>query len=309
MVIGFLLPGYIPARAGEASIAPPPGPPLGVHPRACGGSDQAFALVAPGQGTSPRVRGKPGNNVHDQHAVGYIPARAGEARLRERPCQRPAVHPRACGGSPRFACNAVNTSGTSPRVRGKPGPDSRRPQLPRYIPARAGEAGAPPPRARSIEVHPRACGGSAVGLAVTVAAGGTSPRVRGKPPVRGAERVERGYIPARAGEAAAASRAAARPRVHPRACGGSYWSDRYAQWSHGTSPRVRGKRLGRGRRLGRRRYIPARAGEAAGPDSRWPVTEVHPRACGGSDGPAARATLRLGTSPRVRGKRLRGGTC
>ena len=54
------------------------------------------------------------------------------------------------------------------------------------------------------------------------------------------------------------------------------------------------------------RIIPAHAGQTSSPDLNWASTTDHPRACGANfrRSPIARSTA--GSSPRMRGKRLRG---
>ena len=111
---------YIPARAGEASRPCSAARGAWVHPRACGGSQpggRGFFRVG---GTSPRVRGKPTTCGPCFQTIGYIPARAGEARHHRRRQNRTWVHPRACGGSAPSRRAQISTVGTSPRVRGKP---------------------------------------------------------------------------------------------------------------------------------------------------------------------------------------------
>ena len=114
----------------------------------------------------------------------------------------------------------------------------------------------------------------------------------------------RRYIPARAGEARWSAPPPPCPRVHPRACGGSAYVGGVVGCKTGTSPRVRGKLGGRGVVAPGIRYIPARAGEARPSSSRRGAGGVHPRACGGSCRLWALKAASLGTSPRVRGKRV-----
>ena len=112
-----------------------------VHPRVCGGS----CIIEFGRwvhvGTSPRVRGKPGNVVSSRIIIGYIPACAGEARRGRGANIRGKVHPRVCGGSHRPGARAGDYAGTSPRVRGKRRRADAESKHPGYIPACAGEAG------------------------------------------------------------------------------------------------------------------------------------------------------------------------
>ena len=70
---------YIPACAGEAEGAGAAKLPRWVHPRVCGGSASMRPSPATTTGTSPRVRGKRGDDADDPGPDGYIPACAGEA--------------------------------------------------------------------------------------------------------------------------------------------------------------------------------------------------------------------------------------
>ena len=110
-------------------------------------------------------------------------------------------------------------------------------------------------------------------------------------------------IPACAGEAKPARRAACRRKVYPRVCGGSVRVVFAESGDQGLSPRVRGKRHRVAQLCRMTRSIPACAGEApAGSSStfgRW----VYPRVCGGSLLAPVVSPEMVGLSPRVRGKR------
>ena len=135
---------------------------------------------------------------------------------------------------------------------------------------------------------------------------GSSPRVRGKQPLVGGLRVLGRIIPARAGQTAAYFSHRILVPDHPRACGANPALTRAIRVSTGSSPRVRGKR-----QLVRdcetyRRIIPARAGQTSRlplPGILWPD---HPRACGANSTVDVLAALVDGSSPRVRGKLIRG---
>ena len=136
---------------------------------------------------------------------------------------------------------------------------------------------------------------------------GLSPRVRGKlrysfiarPPLRS--------IPACAGEAGRRPGTADRQGVYPRVCGGSMAREWRDEGRGGLSPRVRGKRRRVPGGATSRRSIPACAGEARRQLAQQIPAEVYPRVCGGSVGEVLGGVLVDGLSPRVRGKRRRGG--
>ena len=91
-------------------------------------------------------------------------------------------------------------------------------------------------------------------------------------------------------------------RVHPRACGGNRPRNRHRRRHRGPSPRVRGKLVLEDRRADPHRSIPARAGETRPHPADRVHPRVHPRACGGNWSSIASSWLRMGPSPRVRGK-------
>ena len=110
--------GSIPACAGEPPgrrLSPSPSP---VYPRVCGGTVPGGAILNPGQGLSPRVRGN--RRLAGGGAVrpGSIPACAGEPRRQGIRIAALEVYPRVCGGTGGRRSAADRTLGLSPRVRG-----------------------------------------------------------------------------------------------------------------------------------------------------------------------------------------------
>ena len=73
----------------------------------------------------------------------------------------------------------------------------------------------------------------------------------------------------------------------------------------GSSPRVRGTRRKSPPVMARPRFIPARAGNAAGAIGRYSRSAVHPRACGERFSTLECDSNTTGSSPRVRGTRQR----
>ena len=202
-----------------------------------------------------------GNQRAHAGRQGSIPARAGE------PChcrgwyRRPRVYPRACGGTNARLVIGTQINGLSPRVRGNhSGPralgDDRG-----SIPARAGEPCPAPRWTRPSRVYPRACGGTTYISRDRSESVGLSPRVRGNLDLPQEHPLADGSIPARAGEPASRATRNCRPRVYPRACGGTNARLVIGTQINGLSPRVRGNRRFRKRYDRRLRSIPARAGE------------------------------------------------
>ena len=294
----------IPARAGE---------PRGnlsalrwrtVYPRASGGTSGLRSARVTAEGLSPRERGNQarGGDPFPEH--GSIPARAGEPR---RPCRRlrPApVYPRASGGTRASSSSGAPLSGLSPRERGNLSAEVDTSMPARSIPARAGEPLAALLRCNLIKVYPRASGGTDAQLNTPASVHGLSPRERGNRLVElQAQRLHRS-IPARAGEPSSPTSPWARPRVYPRASGGTASSSGDHAPHSGLSPRERGNRLLVRRPRPAFGSIPARAGEpalASRPgDSPW----VYPRASGGTASSFGSASAGVGLSPRERGNRL-----
>ena len=70
----------------------------------------------------------------------------------------------------------------------------------------------------------------------------------------------------------------------------------------GSSPRVRGKRVVGAGPVLPCRLIPARAGKTPSIESHDSSFPAHPRACGENDKYDDNPAIRVGSSPRVRGK-------
>ena len=170
-------------------------------------------------GSSPRVRGKQGAATFVHVHPRLIPARAGKtARTAVRRGEYPA-HPRACGENPLLPRPELSCHGSSPRVRGKPGPPMVGGVVRGLIPARAGKTTSSSTRRRVSTAHPRACGENRNASTQPAMIFGSSPRVRGKPGGAPAGGSAPGLIPARAGKTCASPRSSRTPTAHPRACG------------------------------------------------------------------------------------------
>ena len=193
-------PRSIPARAGEPTAWSVAMFPVGVYPRACGGTGGMPIRAQWGAGLSPRVRGNHARRQWPNTGNGSIPARAGEPTPRPRDPTPTTVYPRACGGTPVGRGEDCRLAGLSPRVRGNL--SDQRPQVVGNgsIPARAGEPSAILPASSGCAVYPRACGGTSRVDADVYSQVGLSPRVRGNRSARPGAHPGRGSIPARAGE-------------------------------------------------------------------------------------------------------------
>ena len=190
----------IPARAGKTSVVTWGEAQARAHPRACGENAPQTGGRGGGQGSSPRVRGKPVVLQARAGRGGLIPARAGKTRLRVRSLWLIRAHPRACGENMILCSPVASTWGSSPRVRGKLLHRHRRPFERRLIPARAGKTRFRYLASFPVPAHPRACGENPLTKSLGDATEGSSPRVRGKRKSCLTSTVSGGLIPARTGK-------------------------------------------------------------------------------------------------------------
>ena len=129
------------------------------HPRACGVYLTGLYCDVVSTGSSPRVRGLPG----DKSSPTYVAE----------------DHPRACGVYYRDPVYTPVACGSSPRVRGLLHDIGDKIEEIRIIPARAGFTARVTVRKMWKLDHPRACGVYLTGLYCDVVSTGSSPRVRG----------------------------------------------------------------------------------------------------------------------------------
>ena len=149
---------FIPARAGNATRVPRAYRIATVHPRASGERKSTPRVVPTMPGSSPRERGTPPDPVADRPHGRFIPARAGNAPSPSKAPAPPPVHPRASRERAEGLLPDVSIGGSSPRERGTPAVEPVFPELHRFIPARAGNAGTATPAVPPPAVHPRASG-------------------------------------------------------------------------------------------------------------------------------------------------------
>ena len=233
-------------------------------------------------GRSPRERGSPPVALSSLDRRGSIPARAGEPRPTTQRVVCCRVDPRASGGATREPAPEPRNEGRSPRERGSRERVGAVEHIPGSIPARAGE----PRSSRAVsfptEVDPRASGGAGGTGSPPAPGRGRSPRERGSRRRPSEAHLERGSIPARAGEPAPRSTRTTWRWVDPRASGGAP-----------------------GRRASRRGAwgsIPARAGEPWISETQYEPSRVDPRASGGAPSGFLSALGTKGRSPRERGE-------
>ena len=90
--------------------------------------------------------------------------------------------------------------------------------------------------------------------------------------------------------------------AHPRVCGENWIYPTHTTAYAGSSPRVRGKRMGNKRTNESGRLIPACAGKTSNPVADSIISRAHPRVCGENYSAEEIIETLEGSSPRVRGK-------
>ncbi len=146
---------FIPAGAGNAWPGSRERVPGAVHPRRRGERrpipDGARAVG----GSSPQARGTLGAGCRSVARSGFIPAGAGNARSAAVGVPKAAVHPRRRGERIGRRPCIVAQVGSSPQARGTHARFRRWTEIPRFIPAGAGNAMAEDGAGGRFPVHPR----------------------------------------------------------------------------------------------------------------------------------------------------------
>ena len=178
----------------------------------------------------------------------------------------------------------------------------------RFIPAYAGNASLSVCKGSQGPVHPRVCGERTAAVRLSDVGTGSSPRMRGTHIGGNWSDSCFRFIPAYAGNAFGQNLFPILPTVHPRVCGERKPIDRNGSFGCGSSPRMRGTRVDRLSVLGCCRFIPAYAGNAVCGMTLVLSTPVHPRVCGERPSGYSVSARFVGSSPRMRGTLVRGGS-
>ena len=211
-------------------------------------------------------------------------------------------HPRACGANLEPVADVFLGVGSSPRMRGKRRGQRHRGSRLRIIPAHAGQTRRACFRSSPHTDHPRACGANERLAWFVAVEAGSSPRMRGKRPLRLSAVGRRRIIPAHAGQTSTSMSVPCSISDHPRACGANLGNACNIINPYGSSPRMRGKRQQPQASGPSLRIIPAHAGQTA-PSAASSTSETdHPRACGANWPSGSVAKYVPGSSPRMRGK-------
>ena len=206
-----------------------------------------------------------------------------------------------CGEHDGAAVPSGDGPGSSPRVRGT----RRRCGLAgawlRIIPACAGNTATFGGSYRKPTDHPRVCGEHGQKVGHFRQQVGSSPRVRGTHVIlsKGFEQIR--IIPACAGNTHSRASCQAKHADHPRVCGEHGYGHDSSLDKAGSSPRVRGTRMGSLPRLAQPRIIPACAGNTPSSAAIAVLITDHPRVCGEHIYTFENRDRGFGSSPRVRG--------
>ena len=216
---------------------------VGDHPRGCGEHHRVKYGAPEEEGSSPRMRGALTILIIPQNPVGIIPADAGSTAIRLPVRQSEWDHPRGCGEHRARRIPLLQREGSSPRMRGALNGDLLPHVAVRIIPADAGSTTCLSSLLRYRQDHPRGCGEHSARSKLGNPVNGSSPRMRGAPPVGLPGDGPPGIIPADAGSTDAYAKAHWERQDHPRGCGEHFLPAHDFSLSWGSSPRMRGAQL------------------------------------------------------------------
>ena len=258
------------------------------------------------RGSSPRMRGKHLAQYGRGLGGRIIPAHAGQTVGTNTVLSMPSDHPRACGANRVRPNVSGGASGSSPHMRGKQLATSVFMVSFRIIPAHAGQTDGATLWAMRDSDHPRTCGANYNDPASDVFPQGSSPHMRGKRQLFRSIDVRLWIIPAHAGQTKQCASACTDGTDHPRTCGANFFSSACSRIAGGSSPHMRGKLGGTLRTLKSQRIIPAHAGQTRTLNSGSTVVKDHPRTCGANLLSTPGPSVRIGSSPHMRGKHRAG---
>ena len=198
-----------------------------VHPRACGEHTRIRQWAVSSRGSSPRLRGTLERCFLEVKFQRFIPAPAGNTQSMSSGWASQSVHPRACGEHTVSLTLTLGYSGSSPRLRG-----TLRGAGAEYIPFRFIPAPAGNTSSATLRAPPT---------------GGSSPRLRGTQVEMPTITAPGRFIPAPAGNTRHGTISVAVMTVHPRACGEHTSPSPTTARTCGSSPRLRGTRMGESR--------------------------------------------------------------
>ena len=175
---------------------------------------------------------------------GIIPAYAGSTIFITISRSPPTDHPRVCGEHSLQSILVMSPKGSSPRMRGAHIIVRIVPSDTGIIPAYAGSTWNSVLRTSVSKDHPRVCGEHDGNISGDTVMPGSSPRMRGALGLAHGVPVFQGIIPAYAGSTIGYQRIRSIAWDHPRVCGEHYQARHLVLEKQGSSPRMRGARVG-----------------------------------------------------------------
>ena len=151
--------------------------------------------------------------------IRITPADAGKTFCRRLLQADTRDHPRGCGENLSTALKAKQTSGSPPRMRGKPAAILSASISLRITPADAGKTQSLHRTTRTASDHPRGCGENTSSGVISIICPGSPPRMRGKPQCYRVRKPPAGITPADAGKTSAGQYSYSLCWDHPRGCG------------------------------------------------------------------------------------------
>ena len=237
----FVVERLIPAWAGKTSSPSHVRPGRPAHPRVGGENPNSTGTACGASGSSPRGRGKPLDAVSLARPARLIPAWAGKTVSRPTIRYPDSAHPRVGGENIKSMFSSVQSTGSSPRGRGKPTVAPVHHASGRLIPAWAGKTAPTCAAAWPVPAHPRVGGENTPLTSHPGNSHGSSPRGRGKPSCCWLVSGFRGLIPAWAGKTVTAWAFCPIAWAHPRVGGENEIIGFVCARATGSSPRGRGK--------------------------------------------------------------------
>ena len=165
------------------------------------------------------MRGKPKKGFLKSQKRRITPADAGKTKNMQSLIVRDEDHPRGCGENIRASAAETWTTGSPPRMRGKPVVRVRKRSVNRITPADAGKTKNMQSLIVRDEDHPRGCGENALLRRQRLSGMGSPPRMRGKHLRTEFPREADGITPADAGKTIIIFQAHLVRKDHPRGCG------------------------------------------------------------------------------------------
>ena len=231
----------------------------------------------------------------------FIPAHAGNTKVRTRGNGTNAVHPRTRGEHITFSTQNVPSTGSSPHTRGTQRMPGRARTPDRFIPAHAGNTRTRRDVRAGRPVHPRTRGEHLPQISQIVTVFGSSPHTRGTLVAYVPDGWDMRFIPAHAGNTLSRRGLEHISTVHPRTRGEHFSTDDFTATKDGSSPHTRGTHMKTLRERQNIRFIPAHAGNTCNPSKPLVNSTVHPRTRGEHSGNSPTRQSGRGSSPHTRG--------